>query len=161
MDEDRQFTNEGNADVDDGGVAYEDADSRSSEDSEEECLEVNDTVREEMSKLEHIFQDKGLKFRMIDRIGEGKYLTVIFPQCCLWPSLRLVIQVLSPPSIRPRTYITTSTRMTGISRTQMAPNGPLRRSKGTSRVGIRPDGHATLLLRRSTSPAVPRASRMS
>ncbi|KAL8972410.1 MAG: hypothetical protein Q9183_000571 [Haloplaca sp. 2 TL-2023] len=76
MDEDCQFTSEGNAELDDGGVAYEDADSRSSEDSEEECLEVNDTVREEMSKLEHIFQGKGLKFRMIDRIGEGTFSTV-------------------------------------------------------------------------------------
>ncbi|KAL8737702.1 MAG: hypothetical protein Q9181_001420 [Wetmoreana brouardii] len=47
-----------------------------SEESQEEHVEVNEAVKEEMTKLENIFQAKGLKFRMIDRIGEGTFSTV-------------------------------------------------------------------------------------
>ncbi|KAL8706215.1 MAG: hypothetical protein Q9201_000721 [Fulgogasparrea decipioides] len=47
-----------------------------SEESQEEYVEVNEAVKEEMTKLENIFQAKGLKFRVIDRIGEGTFSTV-------------------------------------------------------------------------------------
>lgn len=80
--EDLQFTSEGDDVVGDGNIAYEDSDNRSTEDSDEDYPEVNETVREEMSKLEQIFQGKGLKFRMIDRIGEGKYLSLIILRLC-------------------------------------------------------------------------------
>ena len=36
--------------------------------------EINELVLEEMSKLENTFEEIGLKFRMIDRIGEGDCL---------------------------------------------------------------------------------------
>ena len=54
---------------DDNGQGY----SSGSECSEslEEHLAVEDSVREEMVKLEHTFKGMGLKYRMIDRIGEG------------------------------------------------------------------------------------------
>ena len=41
-------------------------------DSSLEPLEVDAVVREDMGKLEGIFDDMGFKFRMIDRIGEGQ-----------------------------------------------------------------------------------------
>ena len=41
-----------------------------SENSEEHAV-VDDSVKEEMVKLEHMFKGMGLKYRMIDRIGEG------------------------------------------------------------------------------------------
>ena len=34
--------------------------------------EVDELVTEELAKLENTFEEIGLKFRMIDRIGEGK-----------------------------------------------------------------------------------------
>ena len=39
--------------------------------SDEDDLEVDELVQEEMTRLEETFQENGLKFRMIDRIGEG------------------------------------------------------------------------------------------
>ena len=48
--------------------------SEGSDDSEnlsEEHAAVEDSVREEMIKLEQMFKGMGLKYRMIDRIGEG------------------------------------------------------------------------------------------
>ncbi|KAL8823234.1 MAG: hypothetical protein Q9191_006049 [Dirinaria sp. TL-2023a] len=50
--------------------------SEESESSIESPVEVNETVREDMCKLEEVFVDMGLKFRMIDRIGEGTFSTV-------------------------------------------------------------------------------------
>ena len=48
------------------------ADSQLSEvSSDEEELEYDGSVEEEMAKLEETFRENGLKFRMIDRIGEG------------------------------------------------------------------------------------------
>ncbi|KAL8650743.1 MAG: hypothetical protein Q9210_003644 [Variospora velana] len=73
-DEDLQYISEGDPLADNGDNLYEDAEE--SEESEGGYVEVSDTVREEMSKLEKIFQKKGLKFRMIDRIGEGTFSTV-------------------------------------------------------------------------------------
>ena len=46
-------------------------DSECSDDSSEHSPEIDDVVRQDMDKLENIFHDIGLKFRMIDRIGEG------------------------------------------------------------------------------------------
>ncbi|KAI4290379.1 MAG: hypothetical protein L6R35_000343 [Caloplaca aegaea] len=73
-DEDLQYISEEDPLADNGDNIYEDAEE--SDESEEGYVEVSDTVREEMSKLEKIFQKKGLKFRMIDRIGEGTFSTV-------------------------------------------------------------------------------------
>ena len=45
--------------------------SESSSSSEEE--NIDDTVREDMLKLEESFARHGMEFRLIDRIGEGSY----------------------------------------------------------------------------------------
>ena len=48
------------------------ADSQRSEvSSEDDELDFDGSVQEEMAKLEETFRENGLKFRMIDRIGEG------------------------------------------------------------------------------------------
>lgn len=46
--------------------------SESSRSSSESYGEIDDNVLVEMRKLENIFQNIGLNFRMIDRIGEGE-----------------------------------------------------------------------------------------
>ncbi|KAL9586123.1 MAG: hypothetical protein Q9212_001104 [Teloschistes hypoglaucus] len=74
LEEGHDFTSEGDLVVEDDDVVYED--SEESEDSEEDDAQVSETVREDMAKLERTFQAKGLKFRMIDRIGEGTFSTV-------------------------------------------------------------------------------------
>ncbi|KAL9005031.1 MAG: hypothetical protein Q9188_002180 [Gyalolechia gomerana] len=51
-------------------------DSEQTEESEDECGEISEMATKEMAKIERIFQKKGLKFRMIDRIGEGTFSTV-------------------------------------------------------------------------------------
>lgn len=43
-----------------------------SEESSEDEHEVDECVLEEMTKLESTFDEIGMKFRMIDRIGEGE-----------------------------------------------------------------------------------------
>lgn len=48
---------------------YESSDG--SESSSDSLAEIDPAVREDMDKLEDVFHDMGLKFRMIDRIGEG------------------------------------------------------------------------------------------
>ena len=63
-------------DHDDDGQEYTDG-SDSSESSSGEHLHIEDSVREEMIKLEHTFKGMGLKYRMIDRIGEGHILNII------------------------------------------------------------------------------------
>ena len=48
------------------------ADSQRSEvSSDDEELDFDGSVQEEMAKLEETFRENGLKFRMIDKIGEG------------------------------------------------------------------------------------------
>ncbi|KAL8701917.1 MAG: hypothetical protein Q9224_000271 [Gallowayella concinna] len=69
-----EFTSDGGLVDEDGNVVYEHSDE--SEDSEEPFEEISELAREEMSKLEDIFHAKGLRFRMIDRIGEGTFSTV-------------------------------------------------------------------------------------
>ena len=56
-------------DDDDEEQSYSDG-SDGSESSEEHAV-IEDSVREEMVKLEQMFKGMGLKYRMIDRIGEG------------------------------------------------------------------------------------------
>ncbi len=56
-------------DNDDDDQGYSDG-SDGSESSEEHVV-VEDSVREDMVKLEQTFKGMGLKYRMIDRIGEG------------------------------------------------------------------------------------------
>ena len=45
--------------------------SESSEESADSEYAVDETVREEMTKLEDTFREIGMRFRMIARIGEG------------------------------------------------------------------------------------------
>ena len=44
-----------------------------SDDSLEPRYQISATVIEEMRKLERMFQEKGMRYRLIDRIGEGTY----------------------------------------------------------------------------------------
>lgn len=66
------YTSEGAMMDEDGNTAYDH--SEESEVSEEPFEAISELAREEMSKLENIFHAKGLRFRMIGRIGEGKYV---------------------------------------------------------------------------------------
>lgn len=68
-DEQLDYTSEGPMMDEDGNTVYDQ--SEDSEEFEEPYQEVSELAKEEMSKLEGIFHTKGLKFRMIDRIGEG------------------------------------------------------------------------------------------
>ena len=69
-----EYTSEGAMMDEDGNIAYDH--SEESEESEEPFEEISELAREEMSKLENIFRAKGLRFRMIGRIGEGKYVQI-------------------------------------------------------------------------------------
>ena len=51
--------------------------SECSEDSAESEYAVDETVREEMAKLEDTFREIGMKFRMIARIGEGNAIILV------------------------------------------------------------------------------------
>ncbi|KAI4105568.1 MAG: hypothetical protein LQ339_003411 [Xanthoria mediterranea] len=73
-DEQLDYTSEGPMMDEDGNTVYDQ--SEDSEEFEEPYQEVSELAKEEMSKLEGIFHTKGLKFRMIDRIGEGTFSTV-------------------------------------------------------------------------------------
>lgn len=75
VEEGRDFTSEGNFVVEDDDVVYEN--SEESDDSEEDDAQISETVRDDMAKLERTFQAKGLKFRMINRIGEGGMATIL------------------------------------------------------------------------------------
>ena len=52
--------------------------SECSEESEESEYAVDQTVREEMDRLENTFRELGMKFRMIARIGEGTARILVF-----------------------------------------------------------------------------------
>lgn len=56
-------------DNNDDGQGYSDG-SDGSESSEEHVV-IEDSVREDMAMLEQTFKGMGLKYRMLDRIGEG------------------------------------------------------------------------------------------
>ena len=53
-----------------------------SSETAEDDREIDHSVQEEMARLEATFSDRGLKFRMIDRIGEG----ILF-RCALYMSI--------------------------------------------------------------------------
>ena len=53
-------------------------DSGVSDQSSDDHEEIDKSVMEEMANLEQIFDDKGLRFRFVDRIGEGIALTKNF-----------------------------------------------------------------------------------
>lgn len=55
--------------------------SECSEWSSKSHRDIEDSVREEMAKLEDTFQGLGLKYRMIDRIGEGNAARTLFERC--------------------------------------------------------------------------------
>ena len=59
----------GTDEYEDGLDAQED--SECSEESADSEYAVDETVREEMTKLEDTFREIGMRFRMIARIGEG------------------------------------------------------------------------------------------
>ncbi|KAL9000824.1 MAG: hypothetical protein Q9169_000578 [Polycauliona sp. 2 TL-2023] len=78
---DQQQVGEEHVDTSEGGMIDENANtaydhSEESEESDEPFEEISEQAREELSKLEGIFHAKGLKFRMIGRIGEGTFSTV-------------------------------------------------------------------------------------
>jgi len=58
-------------DVEQGGEDISEG-SQCSEGGPEEALEVDQSTLDEMTKLEEAFRERGMKFRMIDRVGEGK-----------------------------------------------------------------------------------------
>lgn len=119
--DDLQYISEDDPLADNGDGLYEDA--AESEESEEGYVEVSDTAREEMTKLEKIFQRKGLKFRMIGRIGEGTCLDP-FSISSSQHALTSCLQALSLLFTKQRTCITTFTRMTGTLKPWTAPHGP-------------------------------------
>lgn len=164
------FTSEGEFVVEeDDNIVYED--SEDSEDSAEDYAQVSETVREDMTKLEKTFQAKGLKFRMIDRIGEGRLspvLVLVLLRRLPRHALKNCDQELSLPSTRLKICITTFTRTIGISKPRTGQNGPRRRSRSgdtrapkTLRAGRERCSHASLPSRRYTSRAVPRESKMN
>ena len=56
---------------------HEQGGSDCSEGSAESEYEVDETVKEEMAKLEDTFREIGMKFRLIARIGEGNARTLV------------------------------------------------------------------------------------
>lgn len=74
--EELHLTSEGDPIAEDTNYFHEY--SEQTEESEDECGEISEMARKEMAKIERIFQKKGLKFRMIDRIGEGMSLRLVF-----------------------------------------------------------------------------------
>ena len=42
-----------------------------SDDDEDSVYQITASVKEDMRKLDGIFQEKGMRYRLIDRIGEG------------------------------------------------------------------------------------------
>lgn len=79
------------ATVDDGTTTDSDASAdlrrgesdREDEDEEEE--EVDDSVREDMKKLEDTFPGISDRFRLVNRIGEGTDIPSIFARSCPFP----------------------------------------------------------------------------
>lgn len=74
MDEDNPFVSgvtRNNASYNEIEDHYESSDC--SDSSSEGPQEIDAVVREDMGRLESIFDNMGFKFRMIDRIGEGQY----------------------------------------------------------------------------------------
>ena len=51
--------------------------------SSEDELELDDSVREDMARLEDTFREIGMKFRMIDRIGEGDTKAIAWCHDCV------------------------------------------------------------------------------
>ena len=51
-----------------------------SDDGSEEDRGIDEVTLEEMARLEGIFKEKGMKFRMVDRIGEGDLSSACCPR---------------------------------------------------------------------------------
>lgn len=58
----------------DDGNNVEDDKCSDESDSSSETQDISDAVREDMIKLEEIFEENGMNYRLINRIGEGKFL---------------------------------------------------------------------------------------
>ena len=88
-------------------------DSECSERSAESEYAVDETVREEMTRLEDTFREIGMKFRMIARIGEGITRMIVVIILRLESSIDQFPQELSQPFTRPKTCTTNTTRTIG------------------------------------------------
>jgi len=100
---------------------YESSDG--SESSSESLAEIEPAVREDMDKLEDTFHDMGLKFRMIDRIGEGMGDTSVSLDC------QAAADLLQEPFrlfTKPKTCTTTIIRTTGTLSSTTERHGPRR-----------------------------------
>lgn len=91
--------------------------------SEEHPDEVDPAVREDMDKLEDVFFSKGFKFRMIDRIGEGRIYLGIHHNAC---KLLMLLQEPSQLSTKPKICITHITRIVGTLSYEASRKDPLR-----------------------------------
>lgn len=99
-------------DKDDGDdQGYSDG-SDGSESSEEHVV-IEDSVREDMAKLEQTFKGMGLKYRMIDRIGEGDASKLCQTKDRPDTDIAYLVQAHSQPSTRPKIYTTIIIRTTG------------------------------------------------
>ncbi len=85
-------------DVDDQSV-----DGFSSEDSEESEDEIDESVMEDMRKLEESFKGISQKYRLINRIGEGQSLSIPHRVCNHWVA-HCRLQALSLPCTRPNAF---------------------------------------------------------
>lgn len=93
-----------------------------SDDLSENGGEVDASVQAEMDKLETTFDEIGLKFRLIDRIGEGNESRRQIISLVESPDL-CSLQALSPLFTKPKIYTMTTIRMTGTSNQEMPRNG--------------------------------------
>lgn len=80
--------------------------------SEESEEEVDPAVQEDMEKFQATFKGIKDRFRLINRIGEGKFVV----NCCLQLHNSNNTQAHSPPSTKPKTSATTNTTTTGTSK---------------------------------------------
>ena len=93
------------------GAYYEDSDY--SAESEEE---VDPAVQEDMDKFQETFKGIKERFRLINRIGEGKLLSLTSQHC----HYSNILQAHFPPCTKPRTSATTNTITTGTSKRKSA-----------------------------------------
>ena len=132
------------------------------ESSSEEHADVEGSVREEMVKLEQMFKGMGLKYRMIDRIGEGDDCELLKHEIAMpLTFIMLFVQARFQQSIKPKTCTTIIIRTTGTPKNKTPLNGSHLQSRreriATCRVpvlkGVK--NLAMWLLRRYTLPAAP------
>jgi len=100
--------------------------------------EVDEAILEDMAKLENTFDEIGLKFRMMDRIGEGKKIPAFDANL---PANELIeFQAPFRPSTKPKTCITNTIRMTGIWSQRMVRTGHRHHSNEERTMCLNPRG---------------------